>query len=190
MGLPSSMKNKSYRFLLFAVLIAFASCEPTNPFATGPTYDPDANLEIDRKLIDTYLATAKIDSLYRIHDPSGVVVIVQRDGNGSRPTGGNVVYTDYTGSLMSDGSVFDTSSETIARENDIFVEGRKYVLFNFVLGTGAVITGWDIGFRRLRPGSKAVFIIPSPYGYRSATNNSRIPPNSVLVFDVDFKGID
>jgi len=184
------MKNSSYIGILLALVLGLSSCEPTNPFATGPVYDADANLEIDRKLIDTYLATTEMDSLYRIHDPSGVVIIVQKEGSGTRPTGGSVVYTDYTGSLMSDGSVFDTSFEDVARENDIFVEGRDYVIFSFVLGTGSVITGWDIGFRRLRPGSKAKLIIPSPYGYRAATNNTRIPPNSVLVFDVDFKGID
>jgi FKBP-type peptidyl-prolyl cis-trans isomerase FkpA len=184
------MKQISYLILLSAFLLGLASCEPTNPFATGPLYDEPANLAIDRKLIDTYLANTKIDSLYRIHDPSGVIVIVQKEGSGTRPTGGTVVYTDYIGSLMSDGSVFDTSSEDVARENNIYVENRDYGIFNFVLGTGGVILGWDIGFRRLRPGAIAKIIIPSPYGYRSATNNTKIPPNSVLIFEVDFRGID
>jgi FKBP-type peptidyl-prolyl cis-trans isomerase FkpA len=147
-------------------------------------------LEIDRKLIDTYLSTAKIDSLYRIHDPSGVVIIVQKEGSGTRPTGGTVVYTDYTGSLMSDGSVFDTSLEDVARDNKIFVENRVYGIFSFVLRSGGVIPGWDIGFSRLRPGAKAKLIIPSLYGYQGAENRTGIPPNSVLIFDVDFKGID
>ncbi len=184
------MKQKSYLILLSVLLLGLASCQPSNPFAAGPTYDAAANLEIDRKLIDTYLASTEIDSLYRIHDPSGVVVIVQEEGSGTRPTGGTVVYTDYTGSLMSDGSIFDTSFEDVARDNNIYVEGRDYSIFSFVVGTGGVITGWDIGFRRLRPGSKAKLIIPSPYGYSAATNNSKIPPNSVLIFDVEFKGID
>jgi FKBP-type peptidyl-prolyl cis-trans isomerase FkpA len=104
------MMNKQLVILVgLVLLVAISSCEPTNPFATGPVYDSDANLAIDREKIDAYLDTARIDSLYRIHDPSGVIIIVQEEGNGSRPTGGNVVYTDYTGSLMSDGSVFDTS---------------------------------------------------------------------------------
>lgn len=172
------------------LLLGLASCEPNNPFATGPTYDAAANLAIDRKLIDAYLATADIDSLYRIHDPSGVIIIVQEEGTGTRPTGGTVAYTDYTGSLLSDGSVFDTSLEDVARENNIFVEGRSYDILSFVVGSGGVITGWDIGFRRLRPGSKAKFIIPSPYGYQAAENRTGIPPNSILIFDIDFKGID
>lgn len=183
------MMNRLLPVFLLAIL-ALVACEPTNPFNTGPAYDYDGNLAIDREKIDAYLDTAKIDSLYRVHDKSGVVVIVQEEGSGTRPTTNTVVYTDYTGSLMEDGSVFDTSYENVARENSIYVEGRDYVTFSFVMGAGNVIQGWDFGFRRLRPGSKAKLIIPSPLAYRNQSNNDRIPPNSVLVFDVDFLGID
>lgn len=190
MDLRTKMGMKKFSLGLVMVVIALQGCEPSNPFNTQPLYDSETNLAIDRVKIDEYLATEKIDSLYRIHDPSGVVVIVQKEGNGSRPTSGSIVYTDYTGSLMESGSVFDTSIESVARDNNIFLEGNKYVTFSFLVGGGNVITGWDIGFRRLRPGSKAKLIIPSPWGYRNQDNNDRIPPNSVLVFDVNFKGID
>ncbi len=180
---------KTVIFCLVLIVVA-SSCEPTNPFGDGPVYDVEANLAIDRVKIANYLDTARVDSISRIHDPSGVVIIVQQEGTGSRPSGGNVVYTDYIGFLLSDGTVFDTNIEQVARDNDIYVEGRKYVTFSFVKGTGGVITGWDIAFGRLRPGSKARIIIPSPYGYRNATNNPKIPENSVLIFDVNFKGID
>ncbi len=183
------MKNL-FNILLLAFFGAIVACEPNNPFNTGPAYDTEGNLAIDSVKIVAYLDTAQIDSLYRIHDPTGVIVIVQEEGVGSRPTGGNIVYTDYIGSLMEDGSVFDTNIETVARENDLYVEGRDYNLFRFQIGSGNVITGWDFAFRRLRPGSKARLIIPSPYGYRDSENNSRIPANSILIFDVDFKGTD
>ena len=180
------------RFLpiLFLAISVLVACEPNNPFDTGPAYDYDGNLAIDREKIDAYLDTAKIDSIYRIHDPSGVVIIVQEEGVGTRPTTNTVVYTEYTGSLMEEGTVFDTTNETIARENNIFVEGRDYSTFSFIVGSSTVIQGWEFGFRRLRPGSKALMIIPSPLGYRNQSNNDRIPPNSVLIFDVDFLGID
>lgn len=183
---------KFLRIPAFAVIGIFMmmACEPNNPFVVGPTYDIEGNLAIDREKIDAYLDTAKIDSLYRIHDPSGVVVIVQEEGLGSRPSSGNVVYSDYIGSLIQDGTVFDTTIEQVAIDNDIWVENRVYTIFNFVVGSGTVITGWDIGFRRLRSGSKAVMIIPSPYAYRNQTSNALIPPNSVLRFDVDFYGLD
>lgn len=166
------------------------ACEPNNPYDTGPAYDAAGNLKTDSLKIVAYLDTAQIDSLYRIYDPSGVVIIVQEEGAGSRPTTGTVVYTDYTGSLMEGGTVFDTSIESVARENSIYVEGRNYLPLNFVMGAGNVILGWEYAFRRLRPGSKAVLIIPSPYAYRDQVNNAKIPANSILRFDVDFLGID
>jgi FKBP-type peptidyl-prolyl cis-trans isomerase FkpA len=166
------------------------SCETTNPFNVGPAYDEVENLKIDRAKIVAFLDTAKIDSLYRIHDPSGVVIIVQKEGSGTRPTTNTVIYTDYIGSLMEGGTVFDTSYEDVAKENSIFVEGRKYNPLSFVLGSSSVIFGWEFGFRRLRPGSKSIMIIPSPYAYRDQESNNRIPANSILLFDIDFLGID
>lgn len=190
MDLRIKMGEKVTSFVLLLMVVALLGCEPNNPFNTGPAYDPETNLKLDRVKIDQFLATEPIDSLYRIHDPSGVVVIVQKEGNGSRPTTGSIVYTDYTGYLMEKGSVFDTSIESVARENEIYVEGGRYFIFSFLVGGGNVIRGWDIGFRRLRPGSKAKIIIPSPWGYQDQDNNDRIPANSVLVFDISFRGID
>lgn len=183
------MKNLFY-ILLIGVFTTIIACEPNNPYNTGPVYDFDGNLAIDSVKIAAYIDTAKVDSIYRIHDPTGVIIIVQEEGVGSRPTGGNIVYTDYTGSLMEDGSVFDTNSEAVARANDIYVEGSPYDLYKFQIGAGIVVTGWDIAFRRLRPGSKARLVIPSPYGYQDSENRSRIPANSVLLFDVHFRGTD
>lgn len=183
------LQRASIFFLVFLVF-AFVGCEPNNPYDTGPAYDVEGNLAKDSLLIVEYLRTAEIDSLYRIYDPSGVVVIVQEEGTGSRPNSGNVIYTNYVGSLMSDGSVFDTNIEQVAIDNDIFVEGRDYDIFSFLLGGGNVITGWDLAFRRLRSGAKAKLIIPSPWGYRDSESNEKIPANSILMFDVEFKGMD
>ena len=182
------MRNRLVLFLF--ALVGLSSCETTNPYNQGPAYDFEGNLAIDRKKIAAYLDTAKIDSIYRIHDPSGVVVIVQQEGKGSRPTNNTVVYTDYIGKVMATGTVFDTSYEAIARLKNTFVEGRVYAPLSFVIGGATVITGWDIGFKRLRPTSKATIIIPSPYGYSSQKNNDKIPENSILIFQVDFLGID
>lgn len=176
--------------ILFLALIGLSACETNNPYDTGPAYDVAGNLKIDSVKIVAYLDTAQIDSLYRIYDPSGVVIIVQEEGVGSRPTTGTVVYTNYTGSLMEDGTVFDTTIESVARKNDLYKEGKEYLPIDFRLWSAEVIAGWDFAFARLRPGSKAVLLIPSYYGYRDQPNNSLIPANSVLRFDVDFLGID
>ncbi len=176
--------------LVLLGMFSMMACETTNPFNVGPAYDVEGNLKIDSAKIVAFLDTAQIDSLYRIHDPSGVVIIVQEEGIGTRPTTNTVVYSNYIGSLMEGGSVFDTTFEEVARDNDIYVEGRNYTPFSFVLGSSSVILGWEYGFRRIRPGSKSIMIIPSPYAYRDQASNARIPANSILVFEVDFLGID
>lgn len=178
--------------IFFVASLGFSCEDQLNRFG-GPTYDIAGNLAIDREKIDDYLLTAPFDSLYRIHDPSGVVIIVEEEGDGSRPVAGNAIYTNYTGYLL-DGSVFDSNLEDVAIANDIFEEERNYDIFTFFLGQntsqGGAIQGFTLGFQRLRSGSKASIIIPSPYGYRDNENVLRVPANSVLVFDVDFLGMD
>jgi FKBP-type peptidyl-prolyl cis-trans isomerase FkpA len=178
--------------IFFVAALGFSCEDQLNRFG-GPTYDNEGNLATDREKIENYLMTAPFDSLYRIHDPSGVVIIVEEEGDGSRPVAGNVIYTNYTGYLL-DGSVFDTNLEDVAKANDIFDEERNYNIFSFFLGQntsqGGAIQGFTLGFQTLRSGSKATIIIPSPYAYRDNENIPRVPANSVLVFDVDFLGMD
>lgn len=171
-------------------VISIIACEPNNPFDRGPVYDIDANLKIDSVKIAAFLDTAKIDSLYRIYDPSGVVIIVQEEGEGSRPGFQTVVYVNYTGYLLEGGTVFDTSFEAVAIANDIFSETASYSPFSFIMGTNRVIPGWELGISRLRPGSKAVLVIPSPYGYKNVGSGDRVPEDAPLVFEIDFLGID
>lgn len=182
---------KRVSLIVFAILIAFTSCEQQDPFG-GPVYDFEGNLAKDSLRIEEYLRNNPIAGDI-IRDPSGVVIIVQEDGEGTRPGTNTVVYTDYTGSLL-DGSIFDTSYETVARDNDIFQESRTYGPLVFTIpppgNPGNAIQGFNFAFRRLRPQSKAVLLIPSPLGYRDDDERESIPANSVLRFDVDFRGID
>ncbi|GEO21251.1 FKBP-type peptidyl-prolyl cis-trans isomerase [Cyclobacterium qasimii] len=179
--------------VVFIVASMGFSCDDQLSGYGYPTYDSEGNLAIDREKIDEYLKTAQYDSLYRIHDPSGVVIIVEEEGDGSRPVSGNVVYANYTGYLL-DGSVFDTNLEDVAIANDIYDEERTYAIFNFFLGLsstqGGAIQGFTLGFQRLRSGAKASIIIPAPYAYQDNESVDRIPANSVLVFDVEFLGMD
>lgn len=152
-------------------------------------YDFSGNLKRDSLLIAEFLKTAPIDSIYRIHDASGVVIIVQEEGTGIKPSVGNLIYSNYTGTLL-DGAVFDTNNESVARENNIFDENREYRIFQFTLGGSEAIRGFDVGFLNLKSGSKGVIIIPSPWGYQDRTTVDRVPANSVLVFEVEFLGLD
>ncbi|WP_186757393.1 FKBP-type peptidyl-prolyl cis-trans isomerase [Echinicola salinicaeni] len=175
--------------LLASVLVAgMISCEPNNPYNVGPTYDAEKYLKIDSVKIAEYLEVAEIDSLYRIHDPSGVVIIVQEEGVGSRPINGNEVYVNYVGKLIDD-TVFDTNIQSVAEDNDLHEEGDTYSPLQFTVGTSDAIPGFSIASKRIRSGSKAVYLIPSTYAYQSR-EFERIPAHSVLVFEVDFLGID
>lgn len=186
------MKINQLCVLCCLVLVAaFSSCEPKNRFDTGPIYDEAGNLAKDSLKIVAYLDTAQVDSLYRIYDASGVVIIVQEEGEGSRPIVGDVAYIDYVGSLMVDGTVFDTSIEQVARENNLYNEDAKYGTYGFVVGGSSNLpVGVSLGIRRLRSGSKARLIIPSPYGYQDSEKKAGIPPNSVIMYDISFRRLD
>ncbi|PSL03477.1 FKBP-type peptidyl-prolyl cis-trans isomerase [Cecembia rubra] len=179
------MKRLSTLFLVLVAIIGL-SCEPRNPF--GPTYDLEGNLARDGKIIDEFLKTAQIDSIRRIHDQNGVIIIVQEEGTGSKPGEFRLIYTNYIGRLL-DGTVFDTNLESVAKANDVWDENRIYRTFQFTLGSGEAIQGFNIGFRQLRSGSKAVLIIPSPWAYRDQERDG-IPANSILMFEVEFLGIE
>ena len=57
--------------------------------------------------------------------------------------------------------------------------------FNFILGVGQVITGFDEGIAKLKVGEKGTLIFPSSIGYGAAGAGSDIPPNSPLIFEIE-----
>lgn len=102
---------------------------------------------------------------------SGLYYVVVNQGTGAKPTGGNKVSVHYTGRLT-DGTKFDSSVD------------RKQP-FEFTLGQGQVIKGWDEGVALMNVGSKYKFIIPASLAYGDRGFSTVIPPNSTLVFDVE-----
>lgn len=104
----------------------------------------------------------------------GLYVIETKPGKGAKPKAGQTITARYTGKFL-DGTVFDSSIE-------------RGETFDFVLGQGQVIQGWDKGFAMMNKGEKATFVIPSSLAYGQGRQG--IPPFSTLVFDVelvDFK---
>jgi peptidylprolyl isomerase len=106
---------------------------------------------------------------------SGLYYIEREKGTGPAPQTGDKVKVWYTGKLV-DGTVFDAS------EN----RGQPY---EFALGQGRVIKGWDEGIALMKQGGKATLIIPSKLGYGERGSGQRIPPFSPLVFEVELQGV-
>ena len=102
---------------------------------------------------------------------SGLYVVVTEKGNGPKPKVGDKVKVHYTGTLL-DGTKFDSSLD-------------RGTPFEFPIGQGRVIRGWDEGIAMLNVGSKATLIIPSSIGYGERGAGRDIPPFAPLVFDVE-----
>lgn len=141
---------------------------------------------IDRQVIEEYV---KKNNLKIFTTSSGLSYIITLQGNGAMPQKGKKVKVNYTGKLL-DGKVFDTSIEYIAKASNIYQEGRPYQPIEFALGQDEVIKGWDEGIALLKVGSKAIFLIPSDLAYGERGAGGDIPPNAVLLFDVELVGVE
>ncbi|MCX9026535.1 MAG: FKBP-type peptidyl-prolyl cis-trans isomerase [Candidatus Methanoperedens sp.] len=77
---------------------------------------------------------------------------------------GDNISVNYIGRLP-DGKVFDTNIETVAKENNLFNPGRKYIPLQFVVGTKKVIQGFDEGVLGMKAGDSKIITIPPEKGY-------------------------
>ncbi len=138
-------------------------------------------IDKEKELIEAYINEKGIDAE---STSEGLYYEITRIGNGEMPREGQNVRVNYTGYLL-DGTVFDTSEEAIAKEANTYIPGRKYSPYQFTLGTGAVIDGWDLGIALLSVGGKATLIIPSPLAYGNRGSGPLIKANTPLVFTVE-----
>lgn len=106
---------------------------------------------------------------------SGLEYQIFKKGNGAVAKSGQTVSVHYTGRLK-DGTKFDSSVD-------------RNEPFEFPLGKGAVIKGWDEGVAGMKIGEKRKLTIPADLGYGAAGAGGVIPPNAVLVFDVELLGV-
>lgn len=96
-------------------------------------------------------------------------------GAGPAAKAGDTVSVHYTGTLQN-GTKFDSSRD-------------RNQAFDFLLGRGQVIAGWDEGVAGMRVGDRRRLTIPSALGYGSRGAGSVIPPNATLIFDVELLAI-
>lgn len=101
--------------------------------------------------------------------PSGLVLVMEREGTGASPTATDTVEVNYEGKLV-DGTVFDSS----------YTRGET-LTFNL----GYVIKGWAEGLQLMKPGGKAKLTIPYELAYGENGSPPGIPPRAVLTFTVE-----
>jgi peptidylprolyl isomerase len=107
---------------------------------------------------------------------SGLKYIDAVVGSGETPQAGQHVTVHYTGWLQSNNAKFDSSVD----------RGQP---FTFIIGRRQVIRGWDEGVLTMKVGGKRKLIIPPELGYGARGAGDVIPPDSVLVFDVELLAV-
>jgi len=140
---------------------------------------PLHTLRIPRKShkLVTVFGTLHSLLLTRSFATMGVDIQTTKPGDGKTfPKPGQTVVAHYTGTLTN-GKKFDSSRD-------------RNKPFEFQVGRGQVIRGWDEGFAQMSVGQQAKLTISPDYGYGSQdVGGGLIPPNSTLIFDVELLGV-
>jgi FKBP-type peptidyl-prolyl cis-trans isomerase FkpA len=127
-----------------------------------PACEPGDPYEKEKLAISKYLLDHNLTATPK---PSGLYYIETKAGTGATPSYGKRVRVKYAGTFT-DGTPFDSGT------------------FDFTLGFGQVISGWDEGISYMKEGGKALLIVPSDLGY-GPDGYSDIPGYTPLVFEVE-----
>jgi FKBP-type peptidyl-prolyl cis-trans isomerase FkpA len=118
-----------------------------------------------------FSAALKVDTAAMTKTPSGLRYQDEAVGEGKEAAAGRTVSVHYTGWLPN-GEKFDSSRD-------------RNQPFQFSLGAGQVIAGWDEGVAGMKVGGKRRLVIPPELGYGTAGAPPDIPPGATLVFEVE-----
>jgi peptidylprolyl isomerase len=110
---------------------------------------------------------------------SGLQIIDSKPGTGASPRSGQTVVVHYTGWLYANGAKGKKFDSSVDRNEP----------FEFPVGAGRVIRGWDEGVGSMKVGGKRTLIIPPQLGYGASGAGGVIPPNATLMFDVELLGL-
>ncbi len=163
------MNNKyliAYGFLILlgiGIFVTLNQKKPTNPFDNAPISIPST------------VPTSSVVTPTLPAEPTSVAItkltiVDAQIGTGSPAASGNTIMVNYTG-MLADGKVFDSSV------------GKQPL--TIVIGAGKVIAGWDQGILGMRVGGKRRLIIPPDLAYGEKGFEGVIPPNAILVFDIE-----
>jgi peptidylprolyl isomerase len=154
----------SFSITAAAILVLVIAQITSSPTAIAQTISsPSSTIEI--------AMTPTNSDAEIITTPSGLKYKEIIVGKGEAPVKGNTVTVHYTGTLEN-GSKFDSSRD----------RNRP---FDFKLGVGQVIKGWDEGLSTMKVGGRRQLIIPPDLGYGARGAGGVIPANATLIFDVE-----
>ncbi len=143
-------------------------------------------IEAVKEAKKTYLSTIKATATTT---PSGLAYKIVENGTGVKPANGATFYFNYAG-YFEDGSLFDSSYENVNKAYGKYDERRAaqngYKAFPFVAGKkDGMIPGFIEGLENMSFGDKAVVFIPSNLAYGERGANGVIPPNTMLIFELE-----
>jgi peptidylprolyl isomerase len=139
---------------------------PAPPAAAAPAASPAGAI--------TFAPSLGVDMAAMTKTPSGLAYRDVKAGSGATAAAGKKVSVHYTGWLP-DGTKFDSSRD-------------RNQPFDFTLGAGQVIKGWDEGVAGMKIGGRRMLVIPPDLAY-GPSGSDPIPPNATLVFDVELLGV-
>ena len=159
------MKKVLFIFLIVIVVISLAFW----------VRNKELNNHLSRSSISSN-QESKQKSQAKEFEKNGLKIEILREGKGEKVKSGDSVSVNYIGRLE-DGTKFDSNFD-------------RGVPFNFKIGAGQVIKGWDIGVLGMKIGEKRKLIIPPDLAYGTRGIPGAIPPNATLIFEVELLKID
>lgn len=157
-----------YFFIACLSIFIFSSCLDTDQNECGITTNfsgvnqdllSDGIQEIDDFLADS--------SIVAIEDPSGLRYVINEEGEGVFPSLCNDVIVTYTGSILSNGEIFETREEPLR------------------IPLQSLIIGWQIGLQKIKQGGSITLYIPSEFGY-GEDGTDAVPANANLIFEIQY----
>jgi len=167
------MRNLTLTLLLLAFgAVQLLAAQGTAQQSTPKSTTPKSATTMGSQKTATGTASAKVTATtpQPVTTPSGLKYVDLAVGTGPSPNVGDTVLVNYTG-RFTNGKIFDSSV------------GKQP--FQFVLGRGQVIKGWDEGVGSMKVGGKRRLIIPPDLAYGARGYPGVIPPNSTLTFVVE-----